>query len=161
MPHEAVEGGDEPCKSPMKGHHSQLGANAIGQTKKIRTNDAGQQEIVIVEDQTGDSIEVGVLAQGQTAAINDNTDTSILTYTALGSSKKIGNIAVSGEGAADFWIEINTVQEGFRRTTHDRLSENFLFGGNFILEENDVLVVKVNHCAVGKTKVFEATVYGV
>jgi len=158
---DAIDGGEEPCKSPMKGVHSQLGANSLGQTRKIKTNNSGQQEIVIVEDQTGDLLEVGSLAIGQTAAINDNTNISILTFTAIGGPKKISNIAVSGEAAADFWIELNTVNNGYRRTTHDKVSENFLFGGNFIMAENDVLVVKVNHCATGKTKVFEATVYGV
>jgi len=159
--HEAVDGGEEAAKSPIKGQFSILGANAANQTRKLRLTDDGRMEAVIVEDQTGDMLEVGVLAKGQTAAIADSTPTSILTFTALGGNKKISCIAVSGESAADFTFEVNTVQEGVRRTTHDRLSENFIFGGNFILPENDILVIKVSHCATGKNKIFEATVYGV
>lgn len=157
---DAVDGGEEAAKSPVQGRHSVLGANASDQTRKLRVNDSGQAEVVIVEDQTGDTLNVGILQTGVTGNIADSTPTVITTYVAP-SIKKISKISVSGEAPADFELRYNGSTIDEKHTDTQELDDEFSFKHPWVIATSDIVEIRVTHQAPGKSRSFRATLYGV
>ena len=156
--HNAVSGGEEPAKSPIKGVESVLGANSSVQTRRLRTNDLGQPEVVVVQDLSSAGAGIQILAVGTltglTSAMGQQT---LKTYT-ITTERALSSITVSGTIYAKVEVlknltRIETLRMGpIRNVTFD----------TFAVTSGDIIDIKVSHTRVAPTTGdYECTIRGI
>lgn len=156
-----VQGGDEVTFAPTKNDRSLLGAERGTQfTRRLETDISRNLfvNIAAVDANIFVPSSVSALAGGSVTNIPDNTLTTILTYTAVVTTR-LTRIGVSGTDYAKFQIFLNTVLIETKRSGPDR-SLDFIFTSPFGLVIGDVLDVKVTHYAPSVLADFETTIYG-
>lgn len=158
MSHEAVDGGDEPCKSPIKGYHSILGANSLGQTRKIRTNDLGQIEIV---NMGGAGPTVSILGASSITSLIAGTPATLVSFTATAVTY-ITEIRGEGTDRSKFHLRLNaTTLFDYRRSTRGKNVEWAWQRPGFTLQIGDILEVRVEHNTPGGIQAdYTGVIYG-
>jgi len=152
--------GDDYTYSPMKNKESLLAAErGTDKTRRIEVDSERNLNVHIQKDSSGGGLEVTVLATGSTGAINAATLTNIVTHTAT-ADQKLSKISCSGDGPADFTLFHNVTQIDIKRSSTGDLDKEFLFEDPYQISSGDVITIKVYHYATGKTKTFDATIYG-
>lgn len=121
-------------------------------------SDFDSGRVVVTADESAAGLEVSDLAGGSVAAVADNVQTTIVTYTASG-KVLISHISTSGTVYAKMQLYKNATLIETKRGGPDR-TQVFEFLRPLRLNNGDILDVKVTHYNVGQTAEFEATVYG-
>lgn len=101
---------------------------------------------------------VNALAVDSEPNVPDNSQTTIVTYTAVVDTR-LSKIVVSGTDYAKFEIFKNAALIETRRTGPER-NLDFGFDNPLMLQAGDILDVKVTHYNVGVLADFESTIYG-
>jgi hypothetical protein len=104
------------------------------------------------------NLAVTELAGGAITGVVDNSQQTIVTYTA-GSNKSISLISVSGTVYAKFQLYRNATLIETRRGGPDR-TLTFEWSKPLHLNTGDILDVKVIHYSIGTVAEFESTIYG-
>jgi len=152
--------GDDESQSPGTSSRSLLGADPVtGATRRIMVGSDGLLRVNIVKDESSAGFDAGVLAIGSTGPINDGVLTSIVTHVAA-VDQKISKVSCSGDGPADFTLVHNVTEIDIKRSSTGDLDKEFSFDDPYLISSGDTLTIKVYHHATGKTKTFNATIYG-
>jgi hypothetical protein len=155
-----VLGGDEATHSPFKTQNSLLAAERGTQkTKRIETDEDNNVYVRVAKDDSSSGFEAEVLAVGAVSGLVDNSLVTITTFVASADAK-VSKISCSGDAPADFTVLLNTTQIDIKRSSTSDLDKEFSFEHPLKLVLNDVLDIQVKHHATGKTRSFNATIYG-
>lgn len=149
-------GGDDPSRSPDTEALSLLGADAEGKTRRILVD---EENNLLVRDVSSGVYNLSALSIGETGAINAETLTTITSYVAA-ADVKLSKVSCSGDGPADFTLLVDTTQVDIKRSSTGDLDKEFKFDDPLPVASGSVISVKVYHHATGKTKTFNATIYG-
>lgn len=121
-------------------------------------SDFDSGRIIVAADESAAGLEVDSLAGGQVTGVADNTQTTIVTYTAAAKTL-LSHISVSGTLYGKYQLYKNTVLLETKRGGPDRTLV-FEFLRPLRLNASDILDVKVTHYQTGELLDAEATVYG-
>jgi hypothetical protein len=156
IPKDPPKNGDDPSLSPDTNERSLLAADATGKTRRIFVD---EENNLLVRDVSSGVYDLSVLSVGETGAINAETLTTITSYAAA-SDIQLSKVSCSGEGAADFTLWIDTTQIDIKRSDTLDLDKEFKFDDPLPVSSGSVISIRVYHHATGKTKNFNATIYG-
>ena len=148
--------GDDPSRSPDTEARSLLGADSEGKTRRLLVD---EENNLLVRDVSSGVYDLQVLSVGTTGAINHETLTTITNYVAS-ADMKLSKVSCSGDGPADFTLLIDTTTIDTKRSSTGDLDKEFKFDDPLPVSSGSTISVKVYHHATGKTKTFDATIYG-
>ena len=152
--------GDDYATSPMSNKESLLATErGTDKTRRVEVDDQRNLNVHIQADSSGGGSPVSALAIGSTGPINATTLTTIINHVAA-ADENISKISCSGDGPADYTLIHNVTQIDIKRTTQMNLDAEFKFEDPYPIQNGDILTIKVYHHATGKTKTFDATIYG-
>ena len=158
IPKDAPAEGDDPSLSPDTLAKSLLAADDTGKTRRIFVDGENNLNVHVQEDSSGAGVGITALTTGTASGITDGVLTSVVSYV-VPADMKIMMISCSGDGPADYFLDINTTVEDTKRTNID-MNIEFTFGSVLAVTTGDVITIKILHHATGKSKTFNATIYG-
>lgn len=150
-----VNDGDEPTHAPTKSDRTLLGSERGTQYARRLETDSNRNLYTNIAD---DSRTESLLYSASLSGIAASTPTAFTAYTAP-ATKKVYRVEVSGEGAADYVLRVNSSTVGIKRTNLE-LNTTFVFDKGLSLAFGDSMDVVVDHCSIGHTKDFDLHIYG-
>lgn len=99
------------------------------------------------------------IVTGNVGTVPSNTLTTILTLNAS-TIHKIARISCSGEDYAKYQIFIDNILKETRRSSPERTID-FIFNPTLLLNNGQILDVKVTHYYTGDLSSFESTIYSI
>lgn len=101
-----------------------------------------------------------ILEYGATGSVADNTLTTVLSFTVLGSPAFIDAIHAGGNLPACFSLIVNTILKLDFQNSHTERTKAITLPAPQRFAVGDVVDIKVEHFQVGKSGIFTATIFG-
>jgi hypothetical protein len=102
----------------------------------------------------------GVIDFDEALVVTDNTQTTVVTYTAVGSPVYITKIMASGDANSTWVVEIDTVEVAGWKIADGNKTRDIDFNGPFLLAAGSTIDVKAEHFFTGETANFKSTIIG-
>lgn len=156
-PINASQDGDNEALAPTTLSRTLLGAERGTQNSRRLEVDSNRNLYVsIAADST--KTNVSSLAYDEVANVVANSETTVVTYTAA-TDLIITRISISGDVYAKVKVYINSSTIETKRMGADR-NVDFVWADGMVVNNGDIIDVKVIHFATGTTPNYEASIYG-